>query len=94
MHKKLFNALYIINIVAEALFTLVIPAGLFYGIAWLLITYLSFPNWIYAIAITLGLLLGFYMMIKFVLTAMKGLERLESEQKAKEKDRKENHKNG
>ena len=97
MHKKLFGALYIINIGAEALFTLVLPAALFWGIAWLTVTYLSFPDWVFVPAIVLGLLLGFYMMIKFILTAMEGLERLEKEQKErlkKQNKSNENNKNG
>ena len=94
MHKKVFNALYIINIVAEALLTLVIPAALLAGLAWLSVTYLGAPTWLYAVAITLGLMTGFYMMIKFILTAMAGLERLEAQQKSNDVNRKENNGNG
>ena len=93
MHKKLFNALYILNIVAQAFFTLVFPAAVFAGAAWLIVKYWSAPGWIYAPAIFLGLLFGFYSMIKFVLAAMTSLERLEKEQKKKgtpKKDTKEN----
>ena len=87
MHKKLFNALYILNIVSQALFTLIIPAALLYGIAWLLVTRLSLPEWIYAVALVVGFILGFVSMIKFVLTSMAGLERLEKDQAdTKEKD--------
>ena len=89
VHKKLFSALYVINIVAEALFTLILPGAIFAGIGWLSVTYLSAPEWIYAPAIVIGLLLGFYMMIKFVLTAMAGLERLEAEQRSKRKEEKD-----
>ena len=94
MHKKVFNALYIINIVAEALFTLVIPAAMLTGCAWLLVTHLALPTWIYAVAITVGLLIGFYMMVKFILTAMAGLERLEAEQKRRDRKTKEKDENG
>lgn len=90
MHKKLFNALYILNIVSQALFTLVIPAALLYGITWLLVLKLSLPEWLYAIALVLGFVLGFISMIKFILTSMAGLERLEKEQK----DKKKNDENG
>jgi hypothetical protein len=90
VHKKLFNALYILNIVSQALFTLVIPAALLYGITWLLVLKLSLPEWLYAIALVLGFVLGFISMIKFILTSMAGLERLEKEQK----DKKKNDENG
>ena len=85
MHKKITNALYALNIVFQSFFDLVTPAALFFGIAWLLVKYLSLPEWIYAPAIILGILLGFVSMIKFIITAMAGLERLECEQKEKKK---------
>ena len=92
MHKKLFSALYIINILAQALFTLVFPVAIFAGGAWLAVKYISAPGWIYAPVIVVGFLLGFCSMIKFILTAMAGLERLEAEQRSKEQknNKKEN----
>ena len=91
MHKKLFNALYVINILAQALFTLILPVGVLLGISWLAVKHLSAPGWIYVPAIVVGVLLGFYAMVRFVLAAMSGLERLEAEQKKKEEsNRKEN----
>ncbi len=80
MYKKFVNALYIFNIVSQAMFTLAIPIALGFGISWLIVTYLSAPGWIYAVFITLGALSGFYSMIKFVLSAMAAYERLEKEQ--------------
>ena len=67
------------NIVAQAIFTLITPAALFFAIAFLSVRYLSAPEWIYAIALVIGLLMGFYSMIKFVLSAMRNLERLEEQ---------------
>jgi hypothetical protein len=93
VHKKLFGVLYTLNIIAQAFFSLVFPAAIFAGVAWLAVEYWSAPGWVYAPAILLGLLLGFYSMIKFVLAAMTSLERLENEQKKKEtpkRDTKEN----
>ncbi len=87
LHKKLFNALYVLNIVSQAIFTLLIPVGIFGGIVWLLVKYCSAPAWLYAPALVLGFLLGFCSMIKFVLSAMAGLERLEKEQKADKNDK-------
>ena len=81
MHKKLFNALYVLNILGQALFTLVTPAALLGAVAWLLNAKAGVGSWIYAVLIVIGLLLGFYSMIRFVISAMAGLERLENEQK-------------
>jgi mannose/fructose/N-acetylgalactosamine-specific phosphotransferase system component IIC len=49
------------------------------------------PEWIYAIAIPLGILIGFYGMIKFVLSATAALSRLE-EQGKNAKNKKSNEK--
>ncbi len=90
VHKKFFNALYILNIISQAFFTLLIPMALLGGVAWLLVAKLSCPEWLFVPALVLGVLIGFFSMIKFVLTAMAGLERLEKEQNSM----KENDKNG
>lgn len=94
VYKKFVNALYIFNIVSQAVFTLSIPIGLGFGLSWLLVTYLSAPGWIYAVLITLGALSGFYSMIKFVLSAMAAYERLEKEQNSSKKSDKTGNNNG
>ena len=78
-YKKIVSAAYVINIVFQAAITLVTPAALFFFIAWLFVSKASAPEWLYAIAIVLGVIFGFASMIKFVLSAMKSLERLEKQ---------------
>ena len=85
MYKKLVSALYVINIVFQAIFTLLTPIALVFGISWLLVSYASAPTWIYAALVTLGALCGFYSMIKFVLSAMAALDRLEKSRDASKK---------
>ena len=85
-YKKIVSATYIMNIVLQAAVTLVIPAAFFFFIAWLFVTNLSAPTWLYVIAIVLGVLSGFVSMIKFVLSAMKSLEALERANEKKEKE--------
>lgn len=80
VHKKLFNVLYVLNIVFQAIFTLLTPALFFGFIAWLLNTRAGLERWIFAPFIIVGVLIGFYSMIKFTISAMSGLERLEKEQ--------------
>ena len=87
MYGKLISALYVMNIVFQAFVTLLIPAGLGWLGAWLLVTYASCPPWVYAPLIVIGVLVGFYSMIKFVLTAMSGYERLEKEFKSSRSER-------
>lgn len=93
MYKKLVSALYIFNIVSQAVITLVIPIAMGFGISWLTVSYISAPRWIYAVLITLGALTGFYSMIKFVLSAMNTLERLEKERKESKKTEKAGNNN-
>ena len=93
MYKKLVSALYIFNIISQAVITLIIPLALGFGVSWLLVTYLSCPRWIYAVLITLGALSGFYSMIKFVLSAMAALDRLEQERNASKNSNKTGNNN-
>ena len=79
MYRKFINAMYAFNIILQAFFSLVAPAALGFLIAWLLVSRLSAPRFLYAIFIIVGLILGFISMIRFVITAMSGIERLEAE---------------
>ena len=81
--KRLVNVMYIFNIIAQAFFDLSLPIGLGLLGSWLLVKYASAPTWIYAPLTVLGALVGFYTMIKFILSAMAALERLEKEQNSK-----------
>lgn len=91
---------YVLNIIFQAFFTLLTPAGLGFLISYLLIRFAGAPDWLYAPLLTVGILIGFVSMIKFILSTMKALERLEAErsqaklEKAEAKDRRDAlHKN-
>ena len=71
--------MYVLNIVFQAFFTLIMPAGLGFLASWLLVRFAGAPGWIYAPFLTVGILLGLYSMVKFVIVAMSGYERLERE---------------
>ena len=81
VYKKIVNVMYVLNIVFQSFFNLALPMLLMAGGAWLLVRYVSAPEWIYAPFIVLGALTGFYSMVKFILSAMASLERLEREHK-------------
>ena len=81
MHKKLFGVMYALNIISQAAISLLIPAALGFGIAWLLIRYAGAAEWIYAIFIPPGIICGFISMIKFAISASSALERLEKQNK-------------
>ena len=83
MYKKLVSALYLLNIVAQSIVTLLIPAALMFLLSWLLTSKLSAPMWLYAVLIPIGVISGFISMIRFVIRAAEGVERLEKQKKKK-----------
>ncbi len=90
LYKRFISALYAINIVFQALFTLAIPIAIFLLFAWLLVSYASWPTWIYVVFIILGVLSGLYSMIKFIISATSALERLEKQREDSHKIKNEN----
>lgn len=81
MHKRLFSVLYAINIISQAIFTLLIPAALGFGISWLLVARAGAPGWLYAVFIPIGVIAGLISMVKFAIAAAEALERLEKQRK-------------
>ena len=77
MYKKFITPVYIINMVMQALFSLIAPIGLMLGLAYLLVTYAEWPTWVYVVFIMLGVLSGLYSMVSFILGASRALEALE-----------------
>ena len=81
MYKKLVSTLYAINIVSQAILTLLIPIGLGALVSYLLTNYAGVKPWIWAVLIPLGAISGIISMIKFVLSAMSALNALEKQHK-------------
>lgn len=77
MYKRFVNSLYVLNILFQAIFTMLVPVGLGALGAYLLTTLAGVGGWIWAVLIILGVFTGIYSMIKYVLVAMAALERLE-----------------
>ena len=86
VYKKLVGALYMLNILMQGIFTLLTPAGLMFLISWLLVSRAGAPTWLYAVLIPLGAIVGFVSMIKFVIRAAEGVERLNSQRKNTDKN--------
>lgn len=89
MYRKIVNATYVINIIFQAFLTLLMPAGLCFLISWLLVSYAGAPKWLYAPLLIVGVLVGLFSMIKFVISAMSALERLEAESEAQANEKHE-----
>lgn len=81
--NRLMNIMYVLNIVVQSFFNLLLPIGIMVLFSWLLTEKMNVGQWIYVVLILLGVIVGFISMIRFILTAMAGLERLEKEQKNK-----------
>ena len=85
MQNKLFSVMYAINIVMQAILTLITPAALMFFIALLFIKRVGAPEWLYAVLIPIGVIGGLVSMVKFALSATTGLERLEKQTNNKTK---------
>ena len=83
MYRNFVGALYVLNIIFQAIFTLIIPPAIFFFINYLCVSKLSFPKWTYAISLSIGFVLGIISMIKFAISASEALERLEKQRKNK-----------
>lgn len=88
MYRKFISAMYAVNIVAQSIFSLVTPAALTFAVAWLLVKKVGAPEWIYAVFITFGVIVGLVSMVRFAITASENLERLE---KQRENNKKTGH---
>ncbi len=87
MNNRLFGFLYAVNIIGQAIFTLLMPAALMFGLSWLLVSRAGAPSWLYAVLIPIGVIAGLVSMVKFVIAATSNLERLEKEnRKGKDND--------
>ncbi len=79
MHTRLTNALHLLNILFQSLYSLAMPVGIGALASYLLTEYTSVGGWIWAVFLTCGVLIGLVSMVKFILISMKNLERLEKQ---------------
>ena len=89
MHKKIFNALTVLNLIGQALYTLALPIGLGALASYLLTRYAGAPGYIWAILMTVGAIIGFYSMIKFIIVYSDGMDRSDKLKKENERQKKE-----
>lgn len=67
MPKKLFRAVYALNFIIQAGFTVVTPAALFIGGGWLLVHKLGCGRWVMIVAILLGVISGLWSLLRFLM---------------------------
>lgn len=88
MHRKFFNAMYVFNIAMQAIISLVSPIAVGVLLSWLLTEKAGVGSWIYVVLIILGVISGLFSMVRFTLSSMAGIQRLENEQARAELERK------
>lgn len=89
MHKKIFSALELLNILFQAFYTLALPIGIGALASFLLTKFLYAPSWIWAVLLILGVLIGLYSMIKYILTATAGIDRRDKQTKQTKREQEE-----
>ena len=83
--NKTYSTLYVVNIVFQSIFTLLWQIFTALVIGWVCVEKLNAPRWVYVPLILVGVVSGLVSMVRFILAAMKSLERIE-EQKRKKKN--------
>ena len=78
-----------LNLLGQAIYSLALPIALGALAAFLLTEYASAPSWIWAILMTLGALMGLYSMVKYILTATAGMDRMKKQQIADEEQKRD-----
>ncbi len=90
--RSYMNMMQALNIVVQSFFNLLTPIGLALLASWLLVEKAGAPGWLYAALVFLGVGIGFYSMIRFLLVALAALERLEKEQEERDRGNKKTKK--
>jgi len=87
-YKKLITPIYVINIVFQAILSLLSPVAVMFLFAWLLVTKLAAGGWVYVVFIMLGVFAGLYSMVVFILNASRALEAIEKQKSEGKEDKK------
>ena len=91
MNQRLVSAMYVLNIIFQSFFNLALPIGVSILASWLLVDRVGAPGWIYAPLVILGVAIGFSSMIRFILSAMRALDRLEAQRQSTKTEREDPH---
>lgn len=83
--KGRYSAFYVLNIVFQSIFTLLWHIGLGLLVGWIFVRFVGTKEWIYAPLILAGVFTGLFSMVRFILAAMRALERIEDDKRKKKK---------
>lgn len=87
MYRKFITPIYTVTIFIQSFFSLLTPIGLMWLFAWLLNTHAGVEPWIFAVFILIGVFVGLYSMVSFIIKASRALELLEKQHEQKERER-------
>ena len=87
--KVKYSTFYVFNIAFQSIITLLWNIGAAFLAGWLFVRFLNAQPWIYVPLIIIGVITGFTSMIRFILTSMKALDKLEEQKRLKAKKRKQ-----
>ena len=79
MYTRLTNALHLLNILFQSLYSLAMPIGIGSLASYLLTKHTSVGGWIWAVLLPVGVFVGLYSMVKFILSATRNLERMQKQ---------------
>lgn len=83
MKGQAISFIYVVNIIMQSIFSLLFNVAVYFGIGYLLTSVFSLDAWVYIPLILIGFIVGIISMIKFIISAMAGVERLENERNGK-----------
>lgn len=78
--RRFMNTMYAMNIILQAFWSLLFPIGGGVLLGWLLTEKCGMGSYVFVILILLGVFTGLVSMVRFLISALAGLERLEREQ--------------
>lgn len=83
MPKKVFRAVYALNYVFQAAFSMLTPAGLLILLGWWLTERRGWGKWAMAVCVILGVALGFYSMFYYIIKTAKHVDPMQPEEESK-----------
>lgn len=83
MKGQAISFIYVMNVILQSIFSLLFNVAVYFGIGYFLTSVLGVDAWIYIPLILIGFIIGIISMIKFIISAMAGVERLENERNGK-----------
>lgn len=80
--NRAFKASYLINMVVQGFWCLLLPIGIALGLGWLMVNKLSWPSWVMVPPLIFAVFMGLFSMCKFLISATTAMDRMEAQREA------------